>query len=302
MNRYLTPVLRPVSAIVATAIATQTVAAGEAVMFDCNRLNNSIAEIFTGISEPQPVLAVAAPLKDGTVILADQRALTYKKYRIANDAIASPKADKNPTLFREYMVAAEIRFCTPEKRKDLVRKYKGRYRLHCLIDEDGDESYEAIVPTGQIVRFNRLTGKNVGKPYPQPAPTLLALPINLVEDASIIVPDADIQPHVNIKYMVGNDDGGSANVMIHSAISMLPKEDEFFDWADEEIISLPFMADEIQTVGNAKLQIKQSDEKRAVGVTDYTPAPVSLQCDGTIITLPGSFTLLYPDGQAVLKY
>ncbi|WP_164118260.1 hypothetical protein [Sphingorhabdus sp. Alg239-R122] len=269
--------------------------------FDCNRLNNSIAEIFTGIAAAQPVTAHNAQFKKGAVLLTDQRALQYRKFRLSDDTIAAAPKKKNPTVFREYMVGAEIHMCTPEKRTDLTGEPKGRYRMNCLVDADDDGKYEAIVPTGQIVRYNRITGKNVGYPYPpHPARTLPA-PVTAIEDDSLAVPNPGLQPHVNIQYSAAALDGDAAAIRIDAAISMLPKESRFEGWADSETIPVALTGTDAQQVRAISLTLSKSGKKWLMDVSSAQRTRVTLQCDGTVIALPQSYTILYPKGQAVLK-
>ncbi len=273
----------------------------QAPEFDCNRLNNSIAEIFTGIAEAQPMTANNMQLKKGTALLTDQRALQYRKFRLSDDIIATAPKKKNPTVFREYMVGAEIHMCTPEKRTDLTGEPKGRYRMNCLVDADDDGKYEAIIPTGQIVRYNRITGKNVGYPYPPHPARALPAPVTAIEDAAMAVPGPDLQPHVNVRYSVAALDGDAATIRINAAVSMLPKEDRFESWADSETVPVALSDASARQIGAASLTLSKPGKKWLATVSSAQPTPVTLQCDGTVIALPQSYTILYPMGQAVLK-
>ena len=270
-----------------------------AVGYPCDTITENMVERFSGFGQPVVAPSVSVLLKQGVEIAAADTALIYKKYRIENPALRQ----KKPVIFREYRINGAQRMCTVTLNNRIFgkRDTKKRFHLRCLIDADADGQYEAAIPVGKYVRHNPVTGLIVTRRQGPAIAVTLPEPVKLVEEPGVAVRKAKHISYINTRISAGEVDGEIAEIIINSAINVLPDEEGYGLVADRKIVLARLFDGNEFTAEGAKIRIEQSVKGWTARLLKYAGPPAKLQCDGMVVTLPRSYTIVTAERQSVVR-
>ena len=284
------------------ASASQPIAAQPAQSYPCDRITADLIELYNGFGAPSATSGAAVMIANGAQIFASDIPVAFTRYRAEGTGLAL----KKPVVFRSYIVAGENRYCTPSADNRLFGKgdTKKRFKLRCLIDDDGDGMYEAAMPYGPYVRINPVTGAVVTTPQPPAARIDLPNPVTLTLDANVPLRKASHQSFINMRVHIGAVEGDLAEIFADSAVNVTPDEPGYELVGSRETVLARLIDGSEFEAGGARMIIRQSTDKKGnpiwtAQVTNYPAVQADLQCGGKVVALPKTATVITAETQYV---
>jgi hypothetical protein len=272
---------------------------GQDALFSCDVISDDMVEVFSGIGPPS-ILPIkhSGPIAPGTEIFAADTPLLLRYYTPGNQDFKRPKQ----TIFRDYIVDGAPRICTatPDNRLFGKGDRNRRFRLRCLIDDDGDGAYEAAMPVGKYVRYNPVTGRIVTGPQPPPSRITLPAPIRLTGGKGAPNVKSIAPSFINSRMIIGAIEEDTAEIIINSAVNVTPEEPDYALVGDRKIIVAKLVDGAGFEAEGARFEITQSAAGWNITVRDYQGPNATLQCGGQIIAMPRSQTWITAEQQRVL--
>jgi hypothetical protein len=222
-------------------------------------------------------------------------------FTVSDAALATDGGTKAPVEFRPFLIQGVRQYCSEMARDNIFGTWAGpdSYLVRCLIDRDGDGRYDAFHRYGELVPYNRGSGK-VGDPSGQPVYNRpLVAPIELIQ---LTLPLKSYRrPIVLTRLKVAAVSPSSMTLRLSAKIGNGPDDEKFPSYhaerGPEQVV--PLQEGPVPVHGY-EISLRREGKGWVATTRAMNELPVKLLCSGGVIEAAGNYSLFHAGGSVTL--
>jgi hypothetical protein len=290
-----------VSAVLVATLPMSSVNAQDNLKL-CAELSRGEPYIFSGIVPRASVnTAAPVPIKKGAALLIAIYDLKNEWLTVSDVALATDDGTKAPVEFRPFLIQGVRQYCSGMARDKIFGTWPGpdNYLVRCLIDRDGDGRYEAFHRYGELVPYNRGSGK-VGDPSGQTVHDRpLVAPIELIQLTNPL--KTYRRPIVLTRLSVAAVSPSDMTLRLSAKIGIGPDDEKFPSYhaerGPEQVVPLQ---EGTFPVHGHEISLRREGKGWVATTRAMNAPPVTLLCSGGIIEAAGNYSLFHAGGSVTL--